>query len=163
MKSDPPPKKQDWVLTESIASEDLATYTYYKPTTSQSILNVFAIFLAIGWLWLFSDPIIKLLLGSQSGPGISVLDHHIITCAFGEFVIILVFAVIKGMMVRSISLILMRGVGIEIVKTMLNGKVHSKFVPITRVREIIIYEVDSSDTAHSSLQCEEHFWVSVVR
>ena len=125
-------------LIENNKTDDLASFTVVHSSRSEFLLNVLTWIGLLCWFIYERDLILDTLVGNRHTS--MWMDFEMGSCV-GIFVLIIgSYFFLKGTIVGSETITFMRGIGIETGKSMVNGKSNTKFVPITRVRELILYE-----------------------
>ena len=131
------PPQSEGRLMAKVVSDDLATYSVKHSSVAHKALNILALGGVIVWILLQGDFIHDMLLGVKSR-GMNYKDW---AYCLGTLAILAgVYLFIKGSLIETEGVTFMRGVGVELSKVSVSGKVSVRFVPITHCRELIMYE-----------------------
>lgn len=132
-------KKSEMQIVERF-SDDLGTFTVRCSSLPPKVLNLASGVVLLLWFYNYIEVLQDTLLGTRLSASTQILDLEIFIGAALFVAIFVIHHSIKGRILHSETITFMRGVGIELAKVTVNKQTNVHFIPLTRVRDILLYE-----------------------
>lgn len=132
-------KKSEQQIVERF-SDDLGTFTVRCSTVTPKLLNLASGIILLCWFYTYIEVLQDTLLGTRLSASTQTLDLEIFIGAALFVAIFVIHHSFKGRILHSETITFMRGVGIELAKVTVNKQTNVHFIPLTRVRDILLYE-----------------------
>lgn len=132
-------KKSEQKIVERV-TDDLGSFTVKCSSVTPKLLNLVTGVFLFFWFYSYIEILQDTLLGTRLSPSTQTLDLEIFIGAALFVTIFVVHHSFKGRILQSETITFMRGVGIELAQVTVNKKSNAKFIPLTRVRDIFLYE-----------------------